>query len=547
MTGVKISNLPAATTPLSGSELLPVVQSGVTKRATVTQIGTVTATGSTTPRTLPDRFADVVNVKDFGAVGDGVTDDTAAFNAAIATASGGTVYVPRGTYLLGTSPTGNASFVLEGITSGPGSLPGTAVRYTSGQTMFGRNAANLGQGLQIGGADASYGQTGVFLAPDGHGTWLRFQPAVNESPIELVVYPSASQGRATATIGTNMITRVKGTNFTSAWVGKKFYFGTQVYLVASVSPPSTLTVTTTGGGTVSFSSTYTETFHVAFMSGSGVCSTNGTAVTRISGEPFIFSEIAGKVTINGSIYTVASFNGIDSLTLSSSAGVQNLVPYSYEGIVNDQLTTFRLQKLLGEDEENLSLYARFDGYHFRSLFAGVGQYRKIFIGSGWDGSGLRNQLVVQPNGDLSVGGDYEAETIRVLASVGVVANRLETQAAGTGFAPAWRARGTDTNVGMGFDTKGDGAFTFTTNSFGAIALQCFGTSGANTWVQTAAGTNEAVYGVGSSATNADLSLVPKGTGLVKFGPYTTTSDAPVVGYISIKDQNGNTRKLAVIA
>lgn len=38
----------------------------------------VTATGSDTPRTLADRFGDVVNVRDFGAVGDGVTDDTDA-------------------------------------------------------------------------------------------------------------------------------------------------------------------------------------------------------------------------------------------------------------------------------------------------------------------------------------------------------------------------------------------------------------------------------------------------------------------------------------
>src|SRR5690606_23208540 len=44
----------------------------------------VTATGASAARTLADRFADVIHVKDFGAVGDGVADDTAAINAAIA-------------------------------------------------------------------------------------------------------------------------------------------------------------------------------------------------------------------------------------------------------------------------------------------------------------------------------------------------------------------------------------------------------------------------------------------------------------------------------
>jgi hypothetical protein len=58
----------------------------------------ITATGSTSSRSLRDRFADVVNVKDFGAVGDGVTDDTAAFQAA--SLAGGQIKVPAGTYLL---------------------------------------------------------------------------------------------------------------------------------------------------------------------------------------------------------------------------------------------------------------------------------------------------------------------------------------------------------------------------------------------------------------------------------------------------------------
>jgi hypothetical protein len=55
----------------------------------------VTATGSTTPRTLANRFGDYVNVKDFGATGDGTTDDTAAFQAAVNSfTNAGSIYVP---------------------------------------------------------------------------------------------------------------------------------------------------------------------------------------------------------------------------------------------------------------------------------------------------------------------------------------------------------------------------------------------------------------------------------------------------------------------
>lgn len=50
-------------------------------------------------RTYLSRGADRVSVKDFGAVGDGVTDDTAAINSAISSlTAGATVYFPAGTY-----------------------------------------------------------------------------------------------------------------------------------------------------------------------------------------------------------------------------------------------------------------------------------------------------------------------------------------------------------------------------------------------------------------------------------------------------------------
>lgn len=50
-------------------------------------------------RTVDDKLRDVVSVKDFGAVGDGITDDTSKIQAAIdSLSSGGVVYFPPGQY-----------------------------------------------------------------------------------------------------------------------------------------------------------------------------------------------------------------------------------------------------------------------------------------------------------------------------------------------------------------------------------------------------------------------------------------------------------------
>lgn len=79
----KVSDL-AAITALKAADILYAVQDSVSRKIVAADFGDslpVKATGSTTARTLAARFADNINVKDFGAVLDGVADDATAFQA----------------------------------------------------------------------------------------------------------------------------------------------------------------------------------------------------------------------------------------------------------------------------------------------------------------------------------------------------------------------------------------------------------------------------------------------------------------------------------
>lgn len=74
---------------------------------------TQTGTGAAA-RTVASKFTEYVSVKDFGATGDGVTDDTTAIQNAFNTAAGIAVYFPSGTYVVSSTVTVSASKLVFG-------------------------------------------------------------------------------------------------------------------------------------------------------------------------------------------------------------------------------------------------------------------------------------------------------------------------------------------------------------------------------------------------------------------------------------------------
>jgi hypothetical protein len=113
MANVKITQLPAATSPVASTDVLPVVQSGVTKQAAVNQLGFLAAGTGAVTTTIQTKLRETISVFDFmtaAQIAD-VQANTASVNvsaaivSALAAATGEALYFPAGTYLVGTSIT----------------------------------------------------------------------------------------------------------------------------------------------------------------------------------------------------------------------------------------------------------------------------------------------------------------------------------------------------------------------------------------------------------------------------------------------------------
>lgn len=109
------------------------------------------------------------------------------------------------------------------------------------------------------------------------------------------------------------------------------------------------------------------------------------------------------------------------------------------------------------------------------------------------------------------------------------------------------ATGTDTNIGLRLLSKGTYAIELRPGDLRTMVFN-YVASAVNylSVYPSITGSPTRIAATGTD-TNIDVSLEAKGTGRLRIGAHTTSSDAAITGYIEVKDSSGTVRKLAVIS
>jgi hypothetical protein len=561
--------------------------------ATVTDTSLVTATGSVTPRYLSDRFAEIFSVKDFGAVGDGAADDSVAFALALVGAAGQTLLVPAGTYLI---PTGGLTVTTNTTLRGDG-FPVVKVGTTTLNGLFTVTGSNVTiEGLDLLGnlatqTSASSGSTAITVQSSlsniqirgnkvrkwtRHGIYLGGVSSafVTDNYVTEMWYGGgilSGQGSAASNvhISDNTIT-------TTQWAN--IHLGDHDGIVVS---GNTCDGTAMGSGaldTGTVADNITCYPHGLTLKNAvfanNVCKNSGNHGMHLGGP--------GIVITGNTVYYPRAFG----IYVSAGGTLENPNPDLERVVVSGNAIMFAdrtdsLHKGIGI--RNVSNFVvtgnqirdAYDGMEIRFVDAvsPTGKFTQSGIVTGNSLYGINN-FGIELNGFVRNCGLFNnifdivllaGEHIRYNTDASITKAQNPTGNnlyVGSGVAPrSWQMQpgdgttpptlavvaGSGTAAGAVL-AKGNSALYLGTDNGYAVEVTA---PNANTVNRIGLRGNQTgsspVISATGSDTNLDVTLTPKGSGLVRFGTHAALAAEVVSGYVTIRDAGGTTRKIAVIS
>ena len=480
------------------------------------------STGSVV-RNLGEKLRESVSVKDFGAVGDGVADDTHAIQAAIdfMATIGGTVSVPDGEYKL------NASTLTDVFDNDGVPIPA----YDCALVL----------------------RKGVSLV--GTGSTRCKLTTANKGLIVLgMVAPEYSV--------------VQGLRITANWNAGDAGAGHGIFILG-----------TSGGADVTCRDVRLKDLHIHNVASYGIGMQNGSPSNCRIEDVLVENTGADGLDLKAreDIVTEPSGNVCENITVRNhnlrvdgSAGVDVRGVWHLSGITVTDFggdaaksyvgIRFRTKPPVTDAYNKAGARSSLTGFYIRPAI-GASAFEIAGVFSGSDDVHISNGVVEDCTYGVLLSGNVNGSATRnSIVGVSAVSSRvygfrtavgvLNTQFIGCTSKSAVTAGFRNESVGTVYIGCSSESETAITNSGGAspsqVTLGCYFGSDSNIAVYQAAAGRVAIEAKGTS-TDIDISVSPKGAGLIRYGTFTSNTDAPITGYIQVKDSGGVVRKLAVIA